>query len=239
MPVSPYRIVSLIQGTITRRINMNKKFTTSQITLLGLMVAILLLMAYTPLGYLNIGPLAITFNIIPVAISAITMGPVGGAIAGAVFGLTSFGQCIGIGGTSIMGATLFGINPFLAFVQRFIPRLVDGLLLGYIFQGFAKNQKNIYVSCAVTGFLLRISEHILFFMALLVGLFGNTEYVQGLMGGKKLILFICTFVGINAVCEMISATVITGAVGAALYKARLLPGAEKKKADKAVKAAEV
>ena len=43
---------------------MNKKFTTSQITLLGLMIAILLLMAYTPLGYLNIGPLAITFNII-------------------------------------------------------------------------------------------------------------------------------------------------------------------------------
>ena len=114
---------------------MNKKFTTSQITLLGLMIAILLLMAYTPLGYLNIGPLAITFNIIPVAISAITMGPVGGAIAGAVFGLTSFGQCIGIGGTSLMGVTLFGINPFLAFVQRFIPRLVDGLLLGYIFQG--------------------------------------------------------------------------------------------------------
>ena len=125
---------------------MNKKFTTSQITLLGLMIAILLLMAYTPLGYLNIGPLAITFNIIPVAISAITMGPVGGAIAGAVFGLTSFGQCIGIGGTSIMGATLFGINPFLAFVQRFIPRLVDGLLLGYIFQGVRKNQKYLCFS---------------------------------------------------------------------------------------------
>ena len=212
---------------------MNKKFTTSQITLLGLMIAILLLMAYTPLGYLNIGPLAITFNIIPVAISAITMGPVGGAIAGAVFGLTSFGQCIGIGGTSIMGATLFGINPFLAFVQRFIPRLVDGLLLGYIFQGVRKKSKNIYVSCAVTGFCSAFLNT-LFFMALLVGLFGNTEYVQGLMGGKNVILFI----GINAVCEMISATVITGAVGAALYKARLLPGAEKK-ADKAVKAAEV
>ena len=127
---------------------MNKKFTTSQITLLGLMIAILLLMAYTPLGYLNIGPLAITFNIIPVAVSAITMGPVGGAIAGAVFGLTSFGQCIGIGGTSLMGVTLFGINPFLAFVQRFIPRLVDGLLLGYIFRGVRRKSKNIYLSCA-------------------------------------------------------------------------------------------
>ena len=198
---------------------MNKKFTTSQITLLGLMIAILLLMAYTPLGYLNIGPLAITLNMIPVAISAITMGPVGGAVAGAVFGLTSFGQCIGIGGTSAMGVTLFGISPFLAFIQRFIPRLVDGLLLGFIFQGLRKKTKNIYV------------------MGLLVGLFGNTEYVQGLMGGKNVILFICTFVGINAVFEMIGATVATGAVGAALYKARLLPGAEKK-AEKETKTAQ-
>ena len=44
-----------------------KKFTTSQLTILGLMAGILFLMAYTPLGYLNIGPLAVTFNVIPVA----------------------------------------------------------------------------------------------------------------------------------------------------------------------------
>ena len=215
---------------------MNKKFNTSQLVLLGLMTAILLLMAYTPLGYLNIGPLAITFNVIPVAVAAITLGPVGGAIVGSVFGLTSFLQCSGVGGTSAMGAVLFGINPVLAFIQRFVPRMIDGLLLGYIFRGMRK-VSNTPTACFVTGFCSAFLNT-LFFMALLVGLFGNTEYVQGLMGGKNVILFICTFVGINAVCEMISATVITGAVGAALYKARLLPGAEKK-ADKAVKAAEV
>lgn len=211
---------------------MNKQLKTSQITMLGLMIAILLLMAYTPLGYLNIGPLAISFNMIPVAISAITLGPVGGAIAGAVFGITSFLQCIGIGGTSAMGAMLFSINPILAFIQRFIPRLLDGLLLGYLFQGLRKKTKNIYVSCAVTGFFSAFLNT-LFFMTLLVVLFGNTEYMQGLMGGKNVIVFICTFVGVNAVCEMLSATVVTGAVGAALYKARLLPGAEKKTVAKA------
>ena len=47
---------------------------TMQLTILGLMAGVLLLMAYTPLGYLNIGPLAITFNMIPVAICAITLG---------------------------------------------------------------------------------------------------------------------------------------------------------------------
>lgn len=85
---------------------MNKQSKTMRLTLMGLFAAVLLLMAYTPLGYLNIGPLAITLNVIPVALAAITLGPVGGAAMGAVFGLTSFLQCIGVGGTSAMGAML-------------------------------------------------------------------------------------------------------------------------------------
>lgn len=194
---------------------------TMQLTILGLMTGVLLLMAYTPLGYLNIGPLAITFNMIPVAICAITLGPVGGAIAGGVFGLTSFLQCIGVGGTSAMGAVLFGINPFLAFIQRFVPRLLDGLLIGFIFRAVRKHG-NSYVACAVTGFFSAFLNTVLF-MGSLVLLFGNTEYVQGLMGGQNVLLFICTFVGINAVMEMISSTLITGAVGAALIKARVVP----------------
>ena len=64
---------------------MKTKFSTSQLVILGLMTAILLLMAYTPLGYLNIGPLAVTFNVIPVAVAAITLGPAGGAIVGSAF----------------------------------------------------------------------------------------------------------------------------------------------------------
>ncbi|MBE5868360.1 MAG: ECF transporter S component [Lachnospiraceae bacterium] len=198
---------------------MKKTINTKKMVLLGLLTAVLLLMAYTPLGYLNIGPLAITFNVIPVAIAAITLGPVGGAAMGAVFGLTSFLQCIGVGGTSTMGAILFEINPFLAFVQRFIPRLLDGLLLGFIFKGF-KKVTNTHISCFVTGFCSAFLNT-LFFMTALVVLFGNTEYMQNLIGGKNIIIFICSFVGINAVFEMIASTIITGAVGTALYKAKL------------------
>lgn len=201
-----------------------KKFTTSQLTMLGLMSGILLLMAYTPLGYLNIGPLAISFNVIPVAVSAVVLGPTGGAIAGAIFGLTSFGQCIGIGGTSAMGAMLFSINPLLAFLQRFLPRLLDGFCIGYIFR-FMRKKTNIYVSCAVTGFFSAFLNT-LFFMTALIGMFGNTSYIKEMIGGQNVILFCCAFVGINAVCEMVSSTVITGAVGAALFRAHLLPAAQ-------------
>lgn len=204
---------------------MQKSSKTTRLVLLGLLTALLLVMAYTPLGYLNIGPLAITFNVIPVAIAAITLGPVGGAIVGGVFGLTSFLQCIGVGGTSGMGVILFGINPFLAFVQRFVPRMLDGLLCGYIFRGVRK-LSNSYVACFVTGFCSAFLNTA-FFMTALVALFGGTEYVQGLMGGKNILAFIVTFVGINAVAEMVSSTIIAGAVGTALFKAKLVPADKK------------
>lgn len=202
----------------------NKTFNTSQLVILGLMTAILLLMAYTPLGYLNIGPLAITFNVIPVAIAAITLGPTGGAITGAVFGITSFLQCIGVGGTSAMGAIFFEINPFFAFIQRFLPRFLDGFLLGYVFR-LTRRAFPVSTACMITGFCSAFFNTALF-MSALVLLFGNTAYIQELMGGKNVIAFICGFVGINAVFEMIASTIITGAVGMALYKARFVPVAK-------------
>ena len=113
---------------------MNKNFKPKELTLMGLLTAVLLVMSFTPIGFLTIGPLAITLNMIPVAIGAVALGPKGGAILGAVFGFTSFLQCIGIGGTSPMGVILFEINPFLAFVQRFLPRLLMGILTAYVYK---------------------------------------------------------------------------------------------------------
>ena len=209
----------------------SNKFTTSQLTILGLMAGILFLMAYTPLGYLNIGPLAVTFNVIPVAICAIVLGPTGGAVAGAVFGLTSFLQAMGIGGTSALGAALFQINPFLSAVQCFVPRILDGLLIGFIYRGMRK-KTNVYASCAVTGFFSAFLNT-LFFMTALVVMFGNTEVIQNLMGGRNVIIGCCMMVGVNAISEMVSSTIITAAVGTALSKAHLIPASQIAKPDTA------
>ena len=192
---------------------------TSNMTIMALMTAVLLIFACTPIGTIPIGPLSISMNMIPVAICAVAMGPAGGAAAGAIFGLLSFLQCFGIGIPSGMGIILVGINPFLAFIQRFVPRLLDGLLLGYIFCAVSK--KNVYLACAVTGFFSAFLNTV-FFMTALVLLFGNTEYVQGLIAGRNIIVFICAFVGVNAVVEMVVATLITGAVGSALFRAKVL-----------------
>ena len=64
------------------------------LTRLAVFVAVTLVMAYTPLGYLRTPGLEITFLMIPVTVGAIVLGPAAGAILGGVFGLTSFFQCL-------------------------------------------------------------------------------------------------------------------------------------------------
>ena len=194
----------------------NKKFGTREMVASAMLCAILLIMSFTPLGYLNIGPLAISFNMIPVAIGAIVLGPIGGMILGAMFGITSFLQCIGIGGTSAMGVLLFEINPLFAFFQRFLPRLIAGLLSGYVYQ-LVKKVINSTIACFATGFSAALLNTVLFMSALIL-FFGNTEYVQSLIAGRNVIIFICAFVGVNAIVEMIAASVIVGAVGKVLSK---------------------
>lgn len=188
-----------------------KTFDTRQMVTMAMLTAILLVMSFTPLGYLNIGPLAISLNMIPVGIAAVTLGPKGGAVLGSVFGITSFLQCIGIGGTSAMGAVLFEISPVFAFIQRFVPRLLTGLLSGYIYLG-VKKLANSTLACFVTGFSVALLNTVLFMLALVL-LFGNTPYLQGLIGGRNLMVFMCAFVGINAVVEMLAATAAVGLIG--------------------------
>lgn len=206
---------------------MNSK--TKSLVLMGFITALLLIFSMTPIGTIPIGPLSISLNVIPIAIAAVALGPAGGAAAGAIFGILSFLQCYGIGVPSGMGAVLVTIDPFLAFVQRFIPRLLDGFLVGLIWKALSKKINN-FTACAVTG-LCTAFFNTLFFMSSLILLFGQTDYVQELMdkkGTHNVFLFIVLFVGINAVFEILAATVVTGAAGTALIKAKLIKAPEKK-----------
>jgi len=203
---------------------MKNKLDVRALAILSLMTALVIIFSFTPIGSIPVGPLVITLNIIPVAIAAVALGPKGGLIMGCVFGMLSFLQCLGIGVPSGMGAMLFSISPFLAFIQRFVPRALDGLLVGLIFHFCEKRIGK--AACFVTGFFTAFLNTA-FFMSALVLLFGHTEYVQGLMNGRNVIAFICAFVGVNAVVEMISCTLVTGLVGAALYRAKVLPIGEK------------
>ena len=203
---------------------MNRRTKVSRMTLLAMLTAVLIV-----LGFVNIPMpmgLSITFNMIPVAIAAMAMGIPGGAFIGGVFGLISFLQCYGICGVSGMGVALVTADPSfgfacLMFVQRFVSRVLVGVLSALVFRRMAKTRAPLYVQGMVTGFSAAFLNT-LFFMSLLVLLFGHTELIQNQMAGRSVLVYIVASVGINAVVEMAVAALVTGAAGTALKKARLL-----------------
>ncbi|MGN0160183.1 MAG: ECF transporter S component [Lachnospiraceae bacterium] len=205
---------------------MNKKFKTKELVILGLLVAIVLIMSTTPLGTLPIGPLSITLNMIPVAIAAITLGPVGGCIVGCVFGLFSFCQALGLFVPSGMGALTFAYSPILTFVQRVVSRGLVGLLLGFIFRGTRKIV-HTNVACFVTGFCAALLNYI-FFMGMLVLFFSNLETIASAWITKGVWAYlVATFLS-NTIFELIASTLLTGIIGVGLYKAKLLSSVSSK-----------
>ena len=196
-----------------------RRSKVARMTLLGMMIALLIVLALVnipmPTG------LSITFNMIPVAIAAMAMGVPGGAIVGGAFGLISFLQCFGIFGSSPLGAALVNYSPVLMFLQRFGSRLLVGVLCGLVFSGVRRTKAPFYVQGLVTGFSAAFFNT-LFFMSLLVIFFGWTYELRDGVASKGALMYIITSVGINAVVEMAVASLVTGAAGVALKKARLI-----------------
>ena len=62
---------------------MKTKVNTKSLVILGLMTALTMIFSFTPIGSIPIGPLVITLNVIPIAIAAVTVGPVGRSVGSA------------------------------------------------------------------------------------------------------------------------------------------------------------
>ncbi len=183
-----------------------------KLTLTAVLTALIFVMAFTPLGYLKIGVVSITFISIPVIIGAVTGGPSVGAILGAMFGVTSFIQCFGM---DVFGTTLFGINPVFTFILCLVPRTLMGLFCGLIYKGFS-SKNHTAVGTGVTSFCGGFLNTLLFVGFLLI-LFYNTDYIRSF--GNSVIAVISVLITTNAIIEWISCTVIGSAISAALTKA--------------------
>ena len=174
--------------------NKAKSLNTGKMVRLSILVAIIVLMAFTPLGYLRVAALEITFLMIPVAIAAIAIGPMGGAIAGGVFGLTSFIQCFGI---SPFGTMLFSINPIFTFILCMIPRILAGWLPGLLYA--ALSSKASKTASAIAASLAAPLLNTVLFVGGLFLMFGSTEFVRSF--GETTWSIIVLLVGVNGLVE--------------------------------------
>lgn len=187
--------------TMTRNQNIHK------LVVCAMLAAIIIVMAFTPIGYLKIGPVSITFLTIPVVIGAVVLGPAAGCVLGGIFGLTSFFQCFGM---DAFGTVLCGINPFFTFVMCVIPRVCIGLFSGLLFRALSKVDKTRIVSFIASTLLGAITNTILF-VGLLILFFSGTEIVQQNLGSNvwEIILALVTA---NSLIEIAVCAVIGTAI---------------------------
>lgn len=191
------------------RVNKNVLYMSE----VAILIAILLLMAFTPAGYLRIGTMTITFLTIPVIVGAIVLGPAAGCLLGTVFGLTSFYQCFGM---DPMGTALMQISLPRTFFFTVVPRLLMGLCVGLIFKAFKKRTAVAYTVTSFFGPFLNT----LFFMTAIIACFWHTDVIQAwaasIPGATNVFLFAVLSVGVNFIVEAIVCTIVGAAVSKAV-----------------------
>ncbi len=198
--------------------NTSKK--TYSLVVTALLTAIVIVMAFTPLGYLKVGLIEISFLMLPVAIGAVSCGAGTSMLLGLVFGITSFIQCFGM---SALGEFLLAQNPIFCFINCVIARLLAGGAAGLT----AKCTKNLGVlGYTLTGLAAAVANTVLFLGAMLLFFWNNDAFIAQLgewgIPTDSVFSFLAAFAGINCIIEAIVTACVTGAIGLALKKAGLV-----------------
>lgn len=190
---------------------------TMKMVQLALFIAIIFLMAFTPLGYIRTPGLQITLLAIPVAVGAIILGPASGAILGGAFGITSFIQCFGM---DPLGAAFLGINPVGTFLLCMVPRILMGGLTGLIFKGLRKIDKTRGLSYAAASLSASLMNTVFFLGSMLLFLYLTNSY--NFIADKfdiqagSIIAFIVSLAGINTILEAAVCLILGTAIAKAL-----------------------
>ena len=183
------------------------------LTQLALLIALELVMAYTPLGMMPVGPINASLLTIPVAIGAMVLGPAAGALMGGIFGATSFINAVQ--GKSAMGVALMGISPFGYFVQAVIGRILCGLCCALIYKGVRKLIPRKGKVCCAIGALAAPLLNTFFYMGFMMLLFFKTPYIQekaAALGAANPFSLVIAMVGVQGLGEAVTCCIIATAV---------------------------
>lgn len=194
-----------------------KKLNTKKMVELAIFIAIIILMSFTPLGYMKLFAVDITLIVIPVAVGAVALGPTAGAILGLVFGFTSFVLSF----SSALGALMLDISPIYRVITCIVPRVLCGWLTGIVYIGMKKSKKMSKIAIPVANLACPIFNTIFFMTSLLI-FYYNTPVVQDLATSMKVfnpVAFAFVFVGMNAVIEAVACFVIGTAITKAVQVA--------------------
>lgn len=132
--------------------NVNPK--VGRLARMALLVAIIILLTFTPLGYITLPFIAATTIQMPVIIGAVMMGPMAGLALGIAFGLSALCKVLMMPGADPVATAILSYNFFLYAVIAIVPRGLMGWLSGLLFAGLNKTLPNQrLISYGITGFV--------------------------------------------------------------------------------------
>lgn len=199
--------------------NKNTQPVLFKMVFTAILIALIILMTFTGIGYIPLGPIKLTLNVLPVAIGAVVLGPTYGAVLGLVFGLSSFFTCFGM---DALGTIFLSINPFYLFIMCVVPRILCGWIPALVNKFISKyDTTKIFASaicCALTAALNTVGFLSLMWLLFAPELSSNPEVLEFLGGGIDSIftLFIA-FAGVNALLEIATNLVLGTAISKALF----------------------
>ena len=198
---------------------MEKKFTARTIAEYAIFIAIIFVMRVTGLSRIPIGPLVMTLTMVPIAIGAMLLGPLGGAVLGMIYGFTSLYDAMTV--ASGMTGFFFQLSPFHTIVLCIGTRTLVGAATGWLFRLFkGLDKKRIW--CYFAGGLAAPMLNTIFFMGYIVLFFYQSEFVQTTaqkIGAVNPLMFVVLLVGVQGLMEWLSGCIVAGSVTKAVAHA--------------------
>lgn len=200
---------------------MNKtKKDTRWLTSVALMAAIVILLANTPLGMIQLPLIKATTVHIPVILGAIFLGPVAGAILGATFGICSL-----ISNTMVPTLLSFAFSPFLsktgisgAVKAIWISvgcRIIIGVVAGWLWIALKKLKIPSIIMLPITGFIGSMTNTV-FVMGSIYLLLAR-EYAQARDAAIDAVWgLIMGTVAVSGIPEAVAAAVLVTVIGKVL-----------------------
>ena len=192
--------------------------------LLSLFAAIIIILAFTPIGFIQLGFIKATTIHVPVIIGSIVLGPQAGALLGFLFGCASL-----VSGTFTPVLSSFAFSPFipvpgsdhgsaLALIVCFLPRILVGIVPWFVFSAMKRLTKDkLKTLPLIVAGLAGSLTNTLLVMHLIFFLFGDAYATIKNVAFNAVYPVILGIIATNGVPEAIVAAILTAGICRALF----------------------
>ena len=188
---------------------MNKKITTRQIVITGLMLALMIILQIIG-NYLQFGPVNINISLVAVVLAAVLCGPLSGAVVGFFNGIMAL--------LSPSTLTIFmPVSPVGTVLACLLKCTLAGLISGLVFNLLKK--KNVTLGLIVSSLLVPIINTGIFIICCLI--FFRPILESNVTNGtfpNIWMFLIVGFIGWNFLVELLSTGVLSPVVGGVILR---------------------